>query len=105
MRSYNRGSHCALAPVTHLQGHSPAELGGHPAGSPRDACALLTHQETHEIQEGSGDHWVIPERGPTWGLCGGLAALWTVLAHLRRPCHAFQVEKLLPASVMVLSQS
>ena len=91
--------------MTHLQGHSPAELGGHPAGSPRDACALLTHQETHEIQEGSGDHWVIPERGPTWGLCGGLAALWTVLAHLRRPCHAFQVEKLLPASVMVPSQS
>lgn len=84
--------------MTHLQGHSRAELGGHPAGSPHDARALLTHRETHKIQEGAGDHWVIPERGLTWGLCGGLAALWTVLAHLRRPWHAFQVEKLLSAS-------
>lgn len=39
------------------------------------------------------------------GVSGGLAALRTELAHLRRPCHAFQVQKLLSAGVMVPPQA
>lgn len=64
------------------------------------AVCSPTGRPTKSRREGAGDHWVIPEHGPR-GVSGGLAALRTELAHLRRPCHAFQVQKLLSAGVMV----
>lgn len=48
---------------------------------------------------------VILEHGPDVGSLEDSRALRTELAHLRRPCHAFQVQKLLSAGGMVPPQA
>lgn len=87
-----QGAPLCSSPCDPPSGPLACRAGRPSCRKPHDACGLLTHWETHKIQEGAGDHWVIPEHGPDVGSLEDSQPSGQSWPISDAPCHAFQAE-------------